>query len=198
MLNRPRKKNHGLANYLDVSGSVNDSLSEILGILRKLHNEVTGVYQFSDKVVKTSMQKLTAGKIATTCGTSFDALARSIPESEHQKAVVITDGFSNIESGLHKQMKGKAVTILTILFGGGSERNDFAQFGEVIHLKDAVGQETADVWRRRVWGDWSLQQRGKSEVTEALSSAAASSRVAQRATSVTSRAGAIPPEPRWP
>jgi len=53
--------------------------------------------------------------------------------------VVITDGFSNIEPELQKQMKGKGVRILTILFGGASETNDFAQFGEVIHLKNAVG-----------------------------------------------------------
>jgi len=52
---------------------------------------------------------------------------------------LITDGFSNIESGLQKQMKQKTVRILTILFGGASQTNDFAQFGEVIHLKDAVG-----------------------------------------------------------
>ena len=138
-LNRPRQKNHGLAIYLDVSGSVNDSLPEILGILRRLQNEVTSVYQFSNEVVETSMRELTRGRIATTYGTSFDCVARSILDNAFGKAVVITDGYSNIESGLQKQMKGKAVKILTILFGGASEKNDFAQFGEVIHLKNAVG-----------------------------------------------------------
>ena len=138
-LNRPRQKNHGLAIYLDVSGSVNDSLPEILGILRRLQNEVTSVYQFSNQVVETSMRELTRGRIATTYGTSFDAVARSILDNAFEKAVVLTDGFSNIESELQKQMKGKGVKILTILFGGASEKNDFAQFGEVIHLKDAVG-----------------------------------------------------------
>jgi hypothetical protein len=139
MLNRSRQKNRGLAIYLDVSGSVNDSLPEILGILRRLQNEVTSVYQFSNSVVETSMRELTRGRIATTYGTSFDCVARSILENAFEKAVVITDGFSNIESGLQKQMKGREVKILTILFGGASQTNDFAQFGEVIHLKDAVG-----------------------------------------------------------
>jgi hypothetical protein len=137
-LNRPRQKNHGLAIYLDVSGSVNDSLPEILGILRRLQREVTSVYQFSNEVVETSMRELTRGRIATTYGTSFDAVAKSILDNAYGKAVVITDGFSNIESGLQKQMKGKGVKILTILFGGASPANDFAQFGEVIHLKDAT------------------------------------------------------------
>jgi hypothetical protein len=139
MLNRSRQKNRGLAIYLDVSGSVNDSLPEILGILRRLQNEVTTIYQFSNQVVETSMRELTRGRIATTYGTSFDCVARFILDNAFGKAVVITDGFSNIESGLQKQMKSKGVKILTILFGGASERNDFAQFGEVIHLKDAVG-----------------------------------------------------------
>ena len=139
MLNRSRQKNRGLAIYLDVSGSVNDSLPEILGILRRLQNEVTTIYQFSNSVVETSMRELTRGRIATTYGTSFDCVARSILDNAFGKAVVITDGFSNIETALQKQMKSKGVKILTILFGGASERNDFAQFGEVIHLKDAVG-----------------------------------------------------------
>jgi hypothetical protein len=137
-LNRPRQKNHGLAIYLDVSGSVNDSLPEILGILRRLQTEVTSVYQFSNEVVETSMRELTRGRIATTYGTSFDAVAKSILEKAYEKAVVITDGFSSIESELQKQMKQKKVKILTILFGGASQTNDFAQFGEVIHLKDAT------------------------------------------------------------
>ncbi len=137
-LTRPKLKHKGIAIYLDVSGSVNDHLPEILGILRHLQNQITTVYQFSNDVVETSMQKLTTGKIATTYGTSFDAVATSILESEYEKAVVITDGFSSIESELQEQMKRKGVSILTILFGGASPANDFAQFGEVIHLKEAL------------------------------------------------------------
>jgi len=137
-LNRPRQRNHGLAIYLDVSGSVNDSLPEILGILRRLQRQVTSVYQFSNEVVETSMRELTRGRIVTTYGTSFDAVAKSILENAYEKAVVITDGYSNIEAELQKQMKQKKVKILTILFGGASQTNDFAQFGEVIHLKDAT------------------------------------------------------------
>jgi len=138
-LNRPKWKKKGIAIYLDVSGSVNDHLPEILGILRRLQNEITSIYQFSNRVVETSMRELTRGRIATTYGTSFDAVAKSILDNAYEKAVVITDGYSSIESELQKQMKGKGVRILTILFGGASEKNDFAQFGEVIHLKNAVG-----------------------------------------------------------
>jgi hypothetical protein len=137
-LNRPKWKKKGIAIYLDVSGSVNEHLPEILGILRRLQNEITSVYQFSNEVVETSMRELTRGRIATTYGTSFDCVARSILDNAFGKAVVIRDGFSSIEAGLHKQMKGKGVRILTILFGGASQTNDFAQFGEVIHLKDAT------------------------------------------------------------
>jgi len=138
-LNRPKWKKKGIAIYLDVSGSVNDALPEILGILRRLQNDITSIYEFSNEVVEVSMKELARGKVRTTFGTSFDSVARSILEKEYQKAVVITDGYSSINDELQKQMKERGVRILTILFGGASERNDFASFGEVIHLKDAVG-----------------------------------------------------------
>ncbi len=138
-LSRPREKNRGIAIYLDVSGSVNDHLPEILGILRRLQNEITTIYEFSNAVVEISMRQLARGKVATTFGTSFDSVAKSILENEYQKAVVITDGFSSIEPDLQKQMKQRGVKILTILFGGANESCDFANFGEVIHLNNAVG-----------------------------------------------------------
>jgi hypothetical protein len=137
-LNRPKWKKKGIAIYLDVSGSVNDHLPEILGILRRLQNEITSVYQFSNEVVETSMRELARGKIKTTFGTSFDSVASSILENQYEKAVVITDGYSSISADLQKRMKEKGERILTILFGGASERNDFASFGEVVHLQNAV------------------------------------------------------------
>lgn len=137
-LSRPREKNRGIAIYLDVSGSVNDHLPEILGILRRLQNKITSIYEFSNEVMEISMQELARGKIKTTYGTSFDSVARSILENEYQKAVVITDGYSSIEPELQKQMKQRTVKVLTILFGGANESCDFADFGEVIHLRDAI------------------------------------------------------------
>jgi len=137
-LNRPMQRRKGIAIYLDVSGSVNEHLPEILGILRRLRNEITSVYQFSNEVVETSMQELVRGKIKTTFGTSFDSVANSILEKQYEKAVVITDGYSSISAELQKRMKEKGERIVTILFGGASQTNDFAQFGEVIHLKDAT------------------------------------------------------------
>jgi len=137
-LSRPRQKNRGIAIYLDVSGSVNDHLPEILGILRRLQNEITSIYEFSNEVVEISMRELARGKIQTTFGTSFDSVAKSILENEYQKAVVITDGYSSIEPELQKEMKKKGVKILTILFGGANESCDFDDFGDVIHLKNAI------------------------------------------------------------
>ena len=137
-LNRPKQKRKGIAIYLDVSGSVNDHLPEILGILRRLQNEVTSIYQFSNEVVETSMAELARGRIKTTFGTSFDAVAGSILENGYEKAVVFTDGYSSIDQELQEQMKRKDVKILTVLFGGAYQTCDFARFGEVIHLRNAV------------------------------------------------------------
>jgi len=57
-----------LAIYLDVSGSVNEHLPKILGVLRSLRNELTTIFQFSNKVVETSFETLLKGNIHTTYG----------------------------------------------------------------------------------------------------------------------------------
>ena len=73
--------NRGLAIYLDVSGSVNSYLPKILGILKNLRKEITTIFQFSNKVVETSLESLLRGNINTTYGTDFDCIAQSILES---------------------------------------------------------------------------------------------------------------------
>jgi len=72
-LSKPQKRNRGLAIYLDVSGSVNEYLPQILGILKSLRKEMSTIFQFSNKVVETSFETLLKGNIQTTFGITPEA-----------------------------------------------------------------------------------------------------------------------------
>jgi len=133
---RPAKNNTGLAVYLDVSGSMKDYLPEIIGAIAKLSEEVPMLYTFSNLVVETTLKDLIKGNIDTTWGTDFDCVARSIIKKDFDKAVVVTDGYANLDTELSEELKRRKVSILTILFGGRQDCPEFEPFGEVIQLDD--------------------------------------------------------------
>ena len=129
----------GIACYLDVSGSVNEYLPKILGILRNLQKELKSIFLFSNKVVEVPFTTLMKGEIQTTYGTDFDCIAESILEREYEKAVVITDGYASLGRELSEKLKKQGVCILTILFDRRDSCDDFAPFGEVLKLDDVTG-----------------------------------------------------------
>jgi hypothetical protein len=133
---KPTSEEKGLAIYLDVSGSVNDYLPKIIGVLAKLKNSVTSLFLFSNIVVETTMQDLIKGKIRTSYGTDFNCIAHSIIERRFEKAIIITDGYADMSEELSKQLKTMALVTLTILFDGTTECEDFAKFGDVVNLSD--------------------------------------------------------------
>ena len=51
-IQRPSQEEQGLAIYLDVSGSVNAHLPEIIGVLEKLKSDLTTIFLFSKKVIE--------------------------------------------------------------------------------------------------------------------------------------------------
>jgi len=133
---RPNKRNTGLAIYLDVSGSVNDHLPEIIGIIGKLKAELTTLFLFSNKVVETPIKELLKGRVETTWGTDFNCIAKSIIERGFDKAVVITDGYANLSEELSDKLKERKVAILTILFGRINDCSEFKPFGDVVKLEE--------------------------------------------------------------
>ena len=135
-LSKPQKRDRGLAIYLDVSGSVNEYLPKILGILKSLRKEITTIFQFSNKVVETSFETLLKGNIQTTFGTDFNCVAQSVLERGFDKAVIITDGYASMSDDLKQQLKKEAVVTLTILFDDAQTCEDFAAFGDVVLLED--------------------------------------------------------------
>ena len=125
-----------MAIYLDVSGSVNDYLPNIIGVLSKLKNSVTSLFLFSNIVVETTMEDLIKGKIRTSYGTDFNCIAHSIIERRFEKAIIITDGYADMSEELSKQLKTIGLVTLTILFDGTTGCEDFAKFGDVVNLSD--------------------------------------------------------------
>jgi hypothetical protein len=138
-LSKPQKRDRGLAIYLDVSGSVNEHLPNILGVLKSLRKEITTIFQFSNKVVETSFETLLKGNIQTTFGTDFNCIAQSILERGFDKAVIITDGYASMSDELKQQLKKYGLVALTILFDDAQSCEDFAQFGEIVLLEDVSG-----------------------------------------------------------
>jgi len=136
-LTKTTTRDRGLAIYLDVSGSVNDYLPKILGILKNLRKEITSIFQFSNQVVETSFDSLLKGNIKTTYGTDFNCIAKSIIDKGFDKAVIITDGYASMNSDLRKQLKNANLITLTILFDDANSCYDFSLFGDVITLEDA-------------------------------------------------------------
>ena len=133
------RRQKGVAIYLDVSGSVNDSLPEILGVLSHYRSRIGSVYLFSNKVAEVEFTRLCAGHIQTTYGTDFDCVARSIVEKEYERSVVITDGYADLNEDNAAEMKKRGIRILTILFSGAEECEAFAPFGEVVKLEEMAG-----------------------------------------------------------
>ena len=133
---RVATKEHGLAVYLDVSGSVNDHLPEIVGILHSLKAELTSIFLFSNKVVEVPFKTLLAGQVQTTYGTDFDCIAESIVERDLDKAVILTDGYAGLQAENSERLKQRHVSTLTVLFGGKTDCEEFAPFGDIVQLTD--------------------------------------------------------------
>jgi hypothetical protein len=133
---RVATKRHGLAVYLDVSGSVNEYLPEIVGILSSLKAELTSIFLFSNKVVEIPFKALLAGQVQTTYGTDFDCIAESIIERGFDKAVILTDGYASLREDKQTELKKRKLQALTILFGGKTDCEEFSPLGDVVQLAD--------------------------------------------------------------
>jgi len=126
----------GLAVYLDVSGSVNQYLPELIGLLQRFKNELKSIFLFSNKVVEVPFQTLLNGKLQTTYGTDFNCIASSILERGYDKAVILTDGYASLSQDLSKQLHRARTRTLTVLFGGKTGCTEFATTGDVVQLDD--------------------------------------------------------------
>jgi len=135
---RVTPQERGLAVYLDVSGSVNQHLPEIIGLLRSLRTELKTIYLFSNKVVEVPFRTLFAGRIETTYGTDFNCIAQHIFANRLDKAVILTDGYASMTEENQQQLKACAFRALTVLFGGRSDSPEFEALGDVVRLDEVT------------------------------------------------------------
>jgi hypothetical protein len=133
---RQASQERGLAVYLDVSGSVNQHLPEIIGLLRSLKAELMTIFLFSNKVVEVPFRTLLAGQVQTTYGTDFDCIAEHVLANRFDKAVVLTDGYASMTEENQKQLKARAFRALTVLFGGRTDSPEFEALGDVVQLDE--------------------------------------------------------------
>ncbi len=78
------------------------------------------------------------GNIRTTYGTDFDCIAQHILDHGFDKAVIITDGYASMDAVKQEELKKHKLRILTMLFGGKADCDEFAPFGDVVQLEDAT------------------------------------------------------------
>lgn len=118
-----KTKKSGIYIYLDVSGSVEDSLPKIIRVLKSLDKELEHLYLFSNDVVQIPFINLLKGKIETTYGTNLDCVGKHIKEVKATKAVVFTDGhFGSLCYNYKNYIVENNIKLLFILFG--SSRNE--------------------------------------------------------------------------
>jgi hypothetical protein len=135
---RVTTQTRGLAIYLDVSGSVNQHLPEIIGLLRSLRTELKTIFLFSNKVVEVPFRTLLAGHIETTYGTDFNCIAEHILANRYDKAVILTDGYASMTGENQKQLKERVFKALTVLFGGRSDSPELEALGDVVQLDEVT------------------------------------------------------------
>jgi hypothetical protein len=135
---QPELKNNreGIAIFLDVSGSVNQSLPEIVGLLARYRRNIRSVYQFSNSVSEITMDALMRGYVETTYGTDFNCIAKTILTEEFTRAVIITDGYAAMNEANQSALHEAGIQLLTILFGIHNNGDVLRPFGEVMNLNE--------------------------------------------------------------
>ena len=134
-------KPKGIAIFLDVSGSVNDHLPAIIGVLSGLRERLKTIHLFSNVVVDVPFGALCQGNVQTTYGTDFDCIAKTILAKDYERAVVITDGYGGLKEENSAALKKAGSRVLTILFAEKKECPEFEPFGEVVKLEDVVEED---------------------------------------------------------
>jgi hypothetical protein len=130
------KSNRGVVIYLDVSGSVMNSLPDIIGIIKTFSHQIGKVYAFSNTVKEMPLNDVLEGRINTTYGTDFDCVADSIAENCYDKVIVFTDGYADLKEESAERLRKLKPSILTILFEGAKRCDEFEPYGEVVQLND--------------------------------------------------------------
>ena len=119
-----KRMGHGLREegvhlYLDVSGSLTETLPFIYGLLRAIGDELASdrVYLFSTRVKEITIEELYRGKVSTSLGTDYDCVVDHARENQAQRILVITDGYGNVSRKNLDWIKRAGVSLFLVLVG---------------------------------------------------------------------------------
>lgn len=109
--------------YLDVSGSVKETLNKFAPLLLKPYkNKECLLYAFSTEVVPVTYQEFIKGSYNSTLGTSIDSIFEhyfSLPKKKQAKKILIlTDGYTGKVNGKYYELiKRQKIKVYCGLFG---------------------------------------------------------------------------------
>ncbi len=105
--------------YLDVSGSMNNWLPALIGLLIPyVMRGHAAAYQFSTEVEKLSLDDLRRGKLRTTQGTDINAALHHLLSAQPpaRSALILTDGFTGKPSEEHvRRMQERHIRLYVVM-----------------------------------------------------------------------------------
>jgi hypothetical protein len=115
-----------LSLYLDVSGSMEDSLPQILAALVRRRPAWLSlpIFAFSSGVVRLGMAALREGLIETGDSTNFGAVVEHLIDRRVRRAAIITDGEGYLNSREREALRSHAPS-LALVFPGAIVRTPF-------------------------------------------------------------------------
>ena len=102
--------------YLDVSGSMDDTLAFVTGLTLSVGSLVgPTLHQFSNRVVSITWQQLAQGHVATTGGTDLDCVARHANEHGYRRILIVTDGHVQLAESSRRLLRRQLETFVVIV-----------------------------------------------------------------------------------
>lgn len=96
--------------YADVSGSMNELKAVLYGTILGCREFVhPRIHLFSTEVVDVTVNQLRKGECRSTGGTDIACVADHMRRNKVRRAVILTDGFVGVPSGMDKSTLSQAV-----------------------------------------------------------------------------------------
>lgn len=137
-VNDTKKKNLGIAVYVDVSGSMHSVLPKVAGVIYSLRKNIRKVFQFSNKIAETTIDEMGRGVVKSTGGTDFDCIIEHAVKNDYRKIIVFGDGWANASEENQSLAKAKISKVCTILTDSGDNKDNFfsQQYKNTYYIKD--------------------------------------------------------------
>jgi predicted metal-dependent peptidase len=124
-INDTKKKNLGIAVYVDVSGSMSGILPKVAGIIYSLRKNIKKVFQFSNQIAETSIEELGRGVIRSTGGTDFDCIIEHAVDKGYEKIIIFGDGWAGLSKENEALAKTRISKVCMILTDSGDNKDNF-------------------------------------------------------------------------